>query len=564
MNDKLYDLKSVQLPRLTGGALRLFAGLLENPLTGWLLIGKLLKDGGITRLRALKVDEHPTYLPLTDAGEAGRARAGLPLPRLADFHPRKSPVPREWHIPKTVRDYAKAYRTGQTTPEEVAARALEAIRASDASDPPMGLFIAFDPDDVMAQARAAAERIRRGEPLSIFDGVPVAIKDEVDMIPYPTTVGTRFLGRSPAREDSTVVARMRAAGALLLGKTNMYEIGINPSGLNVHHGAVRNPYNVGHNSGGSSSGSAAAVAAGFCPVAIGADGGGSIRVPAAFCGVVGLKPTFGRVSESGAYPLAWSIAHLGPLAATAEDAALAYAVIAGPDPKDPPSTHQPTPRLDGWDNPDLSGLTLGVFWPWFRHADPAVVSACESLLDAFTQLGARVQEIEIPDLDACRIAHAITILSEMAASMDRHYARHRTDFGPSVRVNLIIGRVATSRDYVQAQRVRTRVISNFRKVLEQVDVIVTPTTAITAPPMTPRALAGDESDLSVVTETMRFIVPGNFTGLPAISFPAGYDKRGLPIGMHVMGRPWEEHVLLRLAHAAEGAVKRRRPGRFMM
>ena len=170
-------------------------------------------------------------------------------------------------------------------------------------------MIAVNRDDVMKQAREATQRIKAGKPLSIFDGVPVAVKDELDMVPYPTTVGTSFLGKSPAKEDATVVARMRAAGALLVGKTNMHEIGINVTGLNPHHGTTRNPYNTDHFTGGSSSGSATAVAAGLVPVAIGADGGGSIRIPASFCGVFGLKPTFGRVSEHGAAPLCWSVAH---------------------------------------------------------------------------------------------------------------------------------------------------------------------------------------------------------------------------------------------------------------
>ncbi len=222
---------------------------------------------------------------------------------------------------------------------------LTAIEASDATKPPLRTFIASNPDDVLRQAEAATHRIRNGQALSLLDGVPVAVKDEVDMVPCPTTVGTAFLGPRPAKQDSTVVARMRATGAVLLGKTNMHEIGIGVTGLNLHHGTPRNPYNPDHYTGGSSSGSAAAVAAGLCPVAISADGGGSIRIPSSFCGLVGLKPTFGRISEFGAAPLCWSLAHLGAIAATATDAALAYGVLAGPDPQDANSLHQPSPTF---------------------------------------------------------------------------------------------------------------------------------------------------------------------------------------------------------------------------
>jgi Asp-tRNA(Asn)/Glu-tRNA(Gln) amidotransferase A subunit family amidase len=297
----------------------------------------------------------------------------------------------------------------------------------------------------------------------------------------------------------------------------------------------------------------------LCPVAIGADGGGSIRIPAAFCGVAGLKATFGRVSEYGAFPLCWSVAHVGPLAATATDCALAYAVIAGPDSNDPNSQHQPPVTLDGFGDADLRGLRLGVYWPWFNHATPDIVSACEAMLKTLENAGAQIREIEIPELEAGRIAHAVTILSEMANEMEKYRAGHGREHAPDVRINLAIGRACTSRDYLQAQRIRTRTMAHFANALKQVDGIVTPATAITAPPIRGDVMPDGESDLSVVTEAMRFIIPGNFTGLPAISFPAGYDSHGLPIGYQVMGKHWREHTLLRIARAAEATLTRKAP-----
>jgi Asp-tRNA(Asn)/Glu-tRNA(Gln) amidotransferase A subunit family amidase len=423
----------------------------------------------------------------------------------------------------------------------------------------MRVFIAVDRDDIMEQARASTRRFQEGKPLSVFDGVPVAVKDEVDMLPYPTTVGTKFLGSEPALEDSTVVARMRAAGALMLGKANMHEIGISTSGLNPHHGTPRNPYNPAHFTGGSSSGSGAAVAAGFCPVAIGADGGGSIRIPAAFCGIVGLKATYGRVSEFGAAPLDWSVAFLGPMAAAAEDTALAYAVLAGADPKDAHTLDHPPVTIDGFNSIDLSGLTLGIYRPWFEHATPPIVDACDRMVEAYKLMGAEVREITIPELDPMRIAHSVTILSEMAANMDRYDAAHRRDFDPNTRVLLSIARNMTSRDYIQAQRIRTRSIRRLNAIFELVDVIVSPTTAINAPRIPLDALRGGESDASTTIETMRFVYMGNLAGYPAISIPAGYDEAGLPVGLHAMGKPWAEQVLLKLAYAGEQAVERRQP-----
>ena len=387
----------------------------------------------------------------------------------------------------------------------------------------------------------------------------MAIKDEFDMVPYPTTVGTKFLGQSPAREDATAVARLRASGALLIGKTNMHEIGIGVTGFNAHHGTARNPYNVEHYTGGSSSGPAAAVAAGLCPVALGADGGGSIRIPAAFCGLVGLKPTFGRVSEYGAAPLTWSMAHIGPLGATAADAAMLYAAIVGSDPKDKMSWHQPAPVNVGWEDGDIEGMILGVFWPWFRHASPEVVAVCEPVLGRFEEMGACIREITIPDLEAGRVAHTVTIAGEIAQSMDRYYAKHRKDFSLEVRINLSLARSFNSSDFILSQRVRARAMANFNQALAEVDVIVTPMTGLPAPRIPENSLPDGDSDLTTLVEIMRFATISNLTGLPAISFPVGYTPSGMPIGLKGIGRAWDEVTLLRLAVAAEKVIERRKP-----
>ncbi|PJH76109.1 MAG: amidase [Anaerolineae bacterium CG_4_9_14_0_8_um_filter_58_9] len=549
-----YDLKSVKLPYLAGGMLRLFVKLVEGPLRS-LLIPSLFKSSGITWLREQRFDEPPTPQPVNYSATLAVEAQAVPQ----EEWPGAPSLPGLGFRYSTVQDYAEAYREGKITPEDVAHRVIEAIVTSNAAEPPLRAIIAMDREDVLRQAREATKRIKAGGALSVFDGVPVAVKDEVDMTPYPTSVGTAFLGKSPCKEDSTVVARMRAAGALLIGKANMHEIGIGVTGLNPHHGTPRNPYAPDHFTGGSSSGPGAAVAAGLCPAAIAADGGGSIRIPASFCGIVGIKPTFGRISEHGAAPLCWSVAHLGPVAATATDAALAYAVMAGPDPKDPNSLRQPAPTLADWDKLDLSGLTLGVYWPWFRHATADVVAACEAMLNKFESMGAQLREVVIPDLEAGRVAHTITIAGEMAQALDHTYAEHHREHGADVRINLALARAFTTMDYVQAQRVRTRLIANFARVLEQVDVILTPSTALPAPLIPKAALPEGESDLSTLVEIMRFATPANLAGLPAISFPVGYNEASLPLGMQAIGRAWQEATLLRLALAAERVVDRKPP-----
>ncbi|HID34547.1 MAG TPA: amidase [Anaerolineae bacterium] len=552
--EPIYDLQSVKLPYLSGTSLKLFAAALEGPARG-LLLPNLLKQAGVTWLRAQVFDEWPTFEPIAPAGPPAAGEHTLPPEQWPDQPPF---TPAGWRFATTF-DYARAYAQGQTDPVQVAEALLAAIEAFDAQDPPLRAFIEIDREDVLRQAQDSARRWAEGRPISVLDGAPVAVKDELDMTPYPTRMGTTFLGQEPVKEDAIAVARMRRAGALLVGKTNMHEIGIGVTGFNSHYGAPRNPYNPAHYTGGSSSGSAAVVAAGLVPIALGADGGGSIRIPAAFCGVYGLKPTYGRIPESSAFALDFSVAHVGPLAATVSDLALAYAVMAGPHPHDRISLLQASPTLAGWENVDLKGLTLGVFWPWFRHATPEMVAANEAMLERFRQMGARVKEIVIPDLEAARVAHVITITSEMNQALEPYYDAHHKELGLDVRISLALSRAFNARDFIQAQRVRTRLIAHFQAAFEEVDAIITPATGVTAPLIPESALPDGDSDLTTLTEIMRYAPFANLSGHPAISFPVGYSDAGLPIGMQAIGRYWDEVTLFRLALAAESALERRQP-----
>jgi len=543
-----YELRSLKLPKLTGTPLKIFARAVNSKIGQSLLVNSLLENAGVSKLRNSVFHEPPTLLPLV------RTEMGQVNPR-EGFEPGAPPDDFPY---QTALDFTSAYLEGKTSPPAVAERILAAIQASDEGERPMRMFIAIQRDDLFAQAQSSAERYKNGSILGPLDGVPVAVKDEVDMVPYPTTGGTTFLGKKPASEDSSVVARLRAAGALLIGKANMYEIGINPNGFNRHYGTVRNPFNLDCDPGGSSSGSAAVVASGIAPLAVGADGGGSIRIPAALCGVVGLKPTYGRVPGYGAVPLCWSMGHLGPIAASVGDTALGYGILAGADPRDPVSLVQPPINLANWARADLKGVRMGIYPVWFEHASPEIVQTCRAMVSQFKQAGAEVHEIEIAHLDEMRIAHAITILSEMAINL-HEYRDTFDELADPVQINLMVGKVLTAVDYLKAQQVRTKALAVFERLFQDVDVILTPATAQTAPPFPKGGLPDGYSDLSTVNELMRFIVPANLTGLPAISFPAGYDSKGLPIGFQAMGRHWEEHLLLRVAYNAEQIVQRRTP-----
>ena len=548
---------SVKMPRLAGRALDVVVALMENGLTSGLVGRRLVKDAGIETLRHAKFDDAPTYTPA--CAFDGPAATVTDRPDLAGLMARTAGWPRPSGLAMpTVADYAAAYQGGRTTPIAVADRLLAAIDASNAGATPLRAFVALNIDDVRAQARASTQRWASGHPLGPLDGVPVTVKDELDVAGYRTRVGTTALGPVVAAADCAAVAGLRRAGAIIVGKTVMQEIGMGVFGTNAHFGAPRNPMNPAYHTGGSSSGSAAAMAAGLVPIAVGADGGGSVRIPAAFCGGVGLKATYGRVSETGAAPLCWSLAYIGPIAATARDALLAFAAMAGPDGLDPNASAAPPLRFDDLERDTLEGLTVGVYRPWFTHASAEVVAANDAQLATFERRGARIVDVEIPELEVARVAHLVTITSEALSSINRQVGGNRAIFGAETRVVLALAAHFTAADYVQAQRVRTRAIRQVEAALTQCDVIATPATGTTAP-----AIAADSamgvSDVTTSTEIMRFAFLLNFTGHPAITFPVGTGAHGLPIAMQLIGRAWREDVLLRFAAMAERDVPRRTP-----
>ncbi|VAH23230.1 unnamed protein product [Triticum turgidum subsp. durum] len=314
---ELYISPNVKAPRVAGMLVKIFVWVLEMPVVGWVLLHILKKDNLINKLVSeAEIPEPPLFtsthrwedtpeqnVSLTKPGlsPAERVREAVDcLPArlestLAADAPPSSSLKR-W----TIMDFSRAYSSGETTPVQVAKRFLAAVKESSGPTMNMAFFISCNPEDVLKQAEESTLRYQTGTPLSVMDGVLVAVKDEIDCLPYPTTGGTRWLGKArPCEADAACVAQLRACGAVLAGKTNMHELGAGTSGINPHHGSARNPYNVGKVAGGSSSGSAAVVCAGLCPVALGVDGGGSVRMPAALCGVVGFKPTAGRLSNAG-------------------------------------------------------------------------------------------------------------------------------------------------------------------------------------------------------------------------------------------------------------------------
>ncbi|PWA34666.1 amidase [Artemisia annua] len=445
----------------------------------------------------------------------------------------------------TIMDYSRAYTSREITPLMVAERLISAIMKSSGPGMGMSFFINYESHDILRQATESTLRYERGEPISVLDGVPIAIKDEIDCMPYPTTGGTKWLHKvRSCKEDACCVNRLRSCGAILVGKTNMHELGAGTSGINPHYGTCRNPYDPKRISGGSSSGSAAVVCAGLCPVALGVDGGGSVRMPAALCGVVGLKPSFGRVPHPGVIPWNWTVGMVGILAGTVEDSLITYAAISGEA-----ETRQPTtpklylPILKPLSQ--MSNIRLAKSKEWFNDCSDDIRICCLSALDNLHKTyGWKTVEVTIPDIEVMRLAHYVTIGAECSTSL-----------GSDVRVALSVYGAFDSRDYLNAQRIRNRQMKTHEKIFSVADVIVTPTVGVTAYEIKDDVQETGELDYINGAALVRYSIAGNFLGLPAVTVPVGYDKAGLPIGIQFIGKPWSEALLIQIAYAMEALCK---------
>ena len=342
------------------------------------------------------------------------------------------------------------------------------------------------------------------------------------------------------------MVRLREAGAVLLGKLVMYEFALTGPDFTTPFEPARNPWNLAYMPGGSSSGSGSAVAAGQCMGALGSCTGGSIRGPASMCGIVGLKATYGRVSRHGVVTLSWSQDHCGPMTWTVEDAALMLQAIAGHDPKEPTTGTAPVPDYSQAPSEDIRGLVIGVprhyFFPSSPDVNPEVVSTVEKGLAVLQELGARVEEVTIPSLDYVRAANTIIMYSEAFAFHEPNLKTRPQDFGEVVRPRFRIGGLFSAADYVQAQRLRQVVKREFAEVLQQVNVLVTPT-------MTQPAAVFERFDAVAGILGPSFTAPFNVTGLPAISVPCGFTAAGLPMGMQIVGKPFDEPTILRAAYS---------------
>ncbi|CAL2257494.1 unnamed protein product [Prunus armeniaca] len=567
-SSELYLRANVKAPRMAGFLVKVFAWFLESRIFGTLLLFILKRDNLIHKLVTnAELEEPPVYVPLhplDDKEEQDVKQVGSDLspPELVQQAIECLPVSlentlngsnfsfRHW----TISDYSRAYTSGEITPRTVAEHLIAAIHESSTPPLQMSFFINYKAEDILKQATESTLRYEQGVPISALDGVPIAIKDEIDCLPYPTTGGTKWLHNlRPCTDDACCVKCLRLCGAVLVGKTNMHELGAGTSGINPHYGATRNPYSRSKISGGSSSGSAAVVASGLCPVALGVDGGGSVRMPAALCGVVGFKPTFGRVPHSGVLPLNWTVGMVGILAGTVEDAFIVYAAISC---QLPPRQLSVSPKVNFPllnSTKPISSIKLAKYGEWFNDCSDDIRECCSNALERLQKkYGWKTVEVTIPEIEMMRLAHYVTIGSECSTSLSSFL--EKLDFkelGWDARVALAVYGAFSGKEYIKAQKIRNRQMQFHMNLFTQVDVIVSPTIGVTAYTILDDALNTGELDYINGAALVRYSIAGNFLGLPAVTVPVGYDKSGLPIGLQLIGKPWSEATLIHIALAMQ-------------
>ncbi|HWE62498.1 MAG TPA: amidase [Chloroflexota bacterium] len=439
----------------------------------------------------------------------------------------------------SIAEIARLVRARQVSPVELTEQSLAAIEAV---DPELNAFQCLLASCARDDARAAEDEIAAGTYRGPLHGVPVAAKDLLAMAGTETTAGSTILGGWVPDFDAAAVERLRQAGAVIVGKTRLSEIAYSPGSNNAHYGPTRNPWNPLHDTGGSSSGSAAAVAAGLVYGALGTDTGGSIRIPGSLCGIVGLKPTYGRCSLFGCVSLAWSLDHIGPLARSVADAALLLEALAGHDTRDPRTRAGSSWRLDarhletgvrglrvGVVRDDGSGRTLGT---------PEALAAWQAGLRALESQGAQLVELDLPQLEALRTLNSTILVLEALTYHQSALRTRLSDFGPFPRRRVLHGLAHGPLAFVQASQLRGALRRACDQIWERVDLLSTPTMPYAAP------LLGTPA-------TTTFTGPFNCLGWPALTVPVGRDAADLPFGLQLVGRPWDEATVLRAGRVVE-------------
>lgn len=542
----------MKAPRLSGRALRTLAALSRTSLGSAAAQKFLRADLRLDDLLALPASARGE-IPVSVRPFAGRpprsGGAALPLP--------KAP----WSF--TSETLREAYGRGEVTPRQIVERILAAARGLAARTPSLGPFLEYGDEDALRAADASGARIAQGRAIGPLDGIPYAVKEQTAVEGRRRRAGTNFLSDARAEKNATCIDRLREAGALVVGMTPMTELGMAPTGINPRRVMPGNPHAEGHIAGGSSTGSGVAVATGLLPFALGADGGGSIRIPSALCGVFGIKPSWGRISRKGDF-FGGTLDHLGPIASSTLDLARMLDVASGPDPRDP-ETSLPPPTERGTFERAVSrgirGLVIAVVESEWKDAAPDVARAGESMLAALEKEGAILRRTELPLLRHAPAIGYVTIATEARSSMSREWADHADEMGHDLQVTFAALETFSALEYMDAQRLRAGLRAQMANAFEDVDLFALPTTAQTAAAVTDEERTGGVLDTQLIDALCRFTFLANLTGLPAASVPAGKDGQSLPIGFQLVGDAWDEGTVLAAAAHLEriGAAEVMRP-----
>ena len=452
----------------------------------------------------------------------------------------------------TIQEAAEALRARKVSSVELTTAALKRIRAV---NPKLNAIQTLLEESALESARQADQELAKRIDFGPLHGIPVAIKDVFETKGIRTTCGSKLFEKFVPDRDAAVVEKLDEAGAVLIGKAGMHELAYGVTSNNPHFGAVRNPWDPERIPGGSSGGSGSAVGSEMVFMAMGSDTGGSIRIPAAYCGTVGLKPTFGRVSRYGVMPLDFSLDHMGPLTRSVRDAALTLQALAGFDPRDETSSR----RAVGSYMPEACcGIpNLRIGWPenyYFDCVDPAVKAGVESMAAAAERAGARITPVRVPDIAAMNSVARVTLMVEASALMEPFLDR-RHMFGADVLALFDQGRFIPATDYVNAQRLRRIMQREFRALWETVDCLITPTAPIGAPKIGESTVRIGAETEDVRLASTRLVRAINLLGLPALSLPCGLDKDGMPLSAQIIGKPFDEATILRVGAAIEDATE---------
>jgi aspartyl-tRNA(Asn)/glutamyl-tRNA(Gln) amidotransferase subunit A len=454
----------------------------------------------------------------------------------------------------TIAEASRAIAAKKLSPVELTSAYLARI---DRLDSTISAFITVTPERALADARAAEARIMKSSPKTPLDGIPIGHKDLLDTAGIPTTASSRLLENNVPNADATIVTKLAQAGTVMLGKLATLEFMWTGPSFDLPWPPTRNPWNTGHFTSGSSSGTAAAVAAGLVMGGTGSDTGGSIRIPAAFCGVSGIKPTYGRCSRVGAFPLAYTLDHIGPMAWTAEDCAMLLQQMAGFDPADPASAHVPVPDFSAEIGKSVKGLRIGVVRHFFEADNPVsseTLKGIEASLDIFRSQGAIVRDVTLSPLKAYTAVGRVIVSSE-AVAVHEHWLKTRySEYGERLRHRLVLATTLTSSDYIQALRRRRELCHEMTAAMADIDLLVTAASVGEAPLI-------DEVPHWDGLLKPSFMTPWSLTGYPAMSVCTGFGEKQLPLAVQIGGKPFEEATLLGAAYSLETATpwRDRRP-----